>query len=152
MVGEFINSLGDGVSAVLVNALASPKSSTLTVPSGRTLMFAGFRSRWMTPASCAASSASAICLAMDDALLVRRFERVRDLPADRERIRDGERALNDAVGERLAVDQLHDQRPGARIFFEAINACNVRVIERGKCLGLAVESGQPFGIISDRRR
>ena len=27
------------------NAFASPKSSTLTVPSGRTLMFAGFRSR-----------------------------------------------------------------------------------------------------------
>jgi len=26
-------------------ALASPKSSTFTVPSGRTLMFAGFRSR-----------------------------------------------------------------------------------------------------------
>ena len=26
-------------------ALASPKSSTLTVPSGRTLIFAGFRSR-----------------------------------------------------------------------------------------------------------
>ena len=27
------------------SALASPKSSTLTVPSGRTLMLAGFRSR-----------------------------------------------------------------------------------------------------------
>jgi hypothetical protein len=26
-------------------ALANPKSSTFTVPSGRTLMFAGFRSR-----------------------------------------------------------------------------------------------------------
>jgi len=44
--------------------LARPKSSTFTVPSARTLMFAGFKSRWMIPCSCAASSASAICLAM----------------------------------------------------------------------------------------
>jgi hypothetical protein len=30
-------------------AFASPKSSTFTVPSVLTLMFAGFRSRWMIP-------------------------------------------------------------------------------------------------------
>ena len=42
------------------SALARPKSSTLTVPSGRILMFAGLRSRWMMPCSWAASSASAI--------------------------------------------------------------------------------------------
>ena len=45
-------------------ALARPKSRTLTLPSGVILMFAGFRSRWMTPFSCATSSASAICDAM----------------------------------------------------------------------------------------
>ena len=45
-------------------AFASPKSSTFTVPSVRTLMFAGFRSRWMIPCSCAASRASAICFAI----------------------------------------------------------------------------------------
>ena len=33
----------------------------------RTLMFAGFRSRWMMPCSCAASSASAICFAIGSA-------------------------------------------------------------------------------------
>ena len=31
------------------SAFASPKSRTLTVPSSRTLMFAGLRSRWITP-------------------------------------------------------------------------------------------------------
>jgi hypothetical protein len=36
-------------------AFANPKSSTLTVPSARTLMVAGFRSRWMMPWSCAAA-------------------------------------------------------------------------------------------------
>ena len=35
--------------------------------SGRTLMFAGLKSRWMMPCSCAASSASAICLAIGSA-------------------------------------------------------------------------------------
>ena len=49
------------------SAFANPKSSTLTVPSSRTLMFAGLRSRWITPASCAASSASAICLPIGSA-------------------------------------------------------------------------------------
>ena len=48
-------------------AFASPKSSTFTVPSARTLMFAGLRSRWMMPCSCAASSASAICFAIGSA-------------------------------------------------------------------------------------
>ena len=46
------------------SAFASPKSSTFTAPSSLILMFAGFRSRWMTPASWAASRASAICLAI----------------------------------------------------------------------------------------
>ena len=48
-------------------SFARPKSSTFTVPSGVTLMFAGFRSRWMIPCSCAASSASAICRAIGSA-------------------------------------------------------------------------------------
>ncbi len=63
-------------------AFASPKSSTLTVPSGRTLMLAGLRSRWMMPCSCAASSASAICRAIGSASS------------------SGMAALRDAVGER----------------------------------------------------
>ena len=50
-----------------VSTVANPKSSTFTVPSARTLMFAGFRSRWMMPCSCAASSASAICRAIGSA-------------------------------------------------------------------------------------
>jgi hypothetical protein len=40
------------------------KSSTFTRSSRVTLMFAGFRSRWTIPFSCAASSASTICRAM----------------------------------------------------------------------------------------
>ncbi len=63
-VGDLEISIEEGSSS---SALASPKSSTLTVPSGVTLTLAGLRSRWMMPFSCAASSASAICLAMGKA-------------------------------------------------------------------------------------
>ena len=55
---------GFGVASV---ALARPKSSTLTTPSSRTITLAGLRSRWTMPASCAASRASAICLAIASA-------------------------------------------------------------------------------------
>ena len=49
------------------SALARPKSSTFTAPSARSLMFAGLRSRWTMPRSCAASSASAIWRAIGSA-------------------------------------------------------------------------------------
>ena len=64
--------VGDAVASMVradvgSSAFARPKSSTFTVPSGRTFTLAGFRSRWMMPCSCAASSASAICLAIGNA-------------------------------------------------------------------------------------
>ena len=65
IVGD-CETLGDATPVGSI-AFARPKSSTFTVPSGRTLMFAGFKSRWMMPCSCAASSASAICFAMGSA-------------------------------------------------------------------------------------
>src|SRR5262249_28111293 len=52
---------------VACGALANPKSSTFTVPSDRSLMLAGLRSRWMTLFSSAASRASAIWRAIGNA-------------------------------------------------------------------------------------
>ncbi len=48
-------------------ALARPKSSTLTFPSGVILILPGFKSRWTTPLLCAAATASATCKAIDNA-------------------------------------------------------------------------------------
>ena len=56
-------------------AFARPKSSTLTVPSGAHL------------------DVRRLQIAMDDALLVRRFERLGDLPRDRQRFVERHRAL-----------------------------------------------------------
>ncbi len=46
--------------ASLSKIFARPKSRSLTRPSGVIFTFAGLRSRWTIPFSCAASSASAI--------------------------------------------------------------------------------------------
>jgi hypothetical protein len=62
-VGEFSGSLPAGSGSSL-KAFANPKSSSLTTPSGVTFTLAGFRSRCMTPRSCAYSKASAICIAI----------------------------------------------------------------------------------------
>ncbi len=51
---------GTGAAALDSVALARPKSRSFTMPSGVTLILAGFRSRWMMPRSWAASSAAAI--------------------------------------------------------------------------------------------
>ena len=68
IVGELASALAAVLEAPAGSiAFARPKSSTFTVPSARTLIFAGFRSRWMMPCSCAASRASAIWRAMGSA-------------------------------------------------------------------------------------
>ncbi len=48
-------------SASSVSRFASPKSSTLTCPSGVTTTFPLLKSRWTTPRACACASASASC-------------------------------------------------------------------------------------------
>jgi hypothetical protein len=47
---------------------ASPKSVTLTFPFSSIITFEGLRSRWMTPASCAAASPAHNCRAISVAL------------------------------------------------------------------------------------
>ena len=94
-VGEFAMRLAALAAPAGSIAFARPKSSTFTVPSARTLMFAGLRSRWMMPCSCAASSASAICRAMGSASS------------------SGIGAARDALRQILALDQFHHERGDA---------------------------------------
>ena len=46
---------------------------------------------------------------MDDPQLVRRFERVGDLPGDRQCLIDRDRATGKALRELLALDEFHHQ-------------------------------------------
>ena len=73
---------------------------------------------------------------MDDAGVVRRFQRIDDLPRNRECLVDGHRAPRDVNGEVLALDQLHDQS----VALNAIDGRDVRMIEGGERLGFAREA------------
>ncbi len=91
-------------------------------------MFAGFRSRWMMPCSCAASSASAICFAIGSA----------------SSSGIGRRAIRSASV--VALDEFHHERGGTAAFFEPIDGSNVRMIQRGEDFRFALEASQSVGI------
>ncbi len=82
---------GDETVASLSKIFARPKSRSFTRPSGVIFTFAGLRSRWTIPFSCAASSASAICRAKE-----------RDSSSGRE-------TGGDLLIEAVALDELHDE-------------------------------------------
>src|SRR4030095_13869979 len=77
-------------------------------------------------------------VAMDDPLLVRRFERLGDLTRDRERLLDWQGTLGDAILERGPLDQLEHQRLGRGRILDAVDRSDVRMIERGEELRLAL--------------
>ena len=91
-------------------------------------MLAGFRSRCTMPLSCAASSASAICRAM------------------RERLADWHRSAREALGERVAFNELENERAMPSSVFEAVNSADVRVVERRQHPRFALEAGEALRI------
>ena len=87
---------------------------------------------------------------MNDALLVCRFERVRDLLRNHQRFGQRNRPLRDAIGERRPVDELHHERTHAARLLEAVNVRDVRVVQRREQLRFAAETREALGIVRDR--
>ena len=102
-------------SSAPIPAACPPSPGRSRAPSRRhpgvTTIFAGFRSRWTIPFSCAASSASAICRAIAS--------------ASRYRQRAGAQALR----QRLPLDELEDQRVNALAILESVDGADVRMIQ-----------------------
>ena len=96
--------------------------------SGVILMLAGFRSRWTMPFSWAASSASVSCRAMASA------SASRSGPPRK------------ALGERLALDQLEDQRAHAVGVFQSIDRADVPMVEGRQHTSLALEPRDPIRV------
>lgn len=129
VVGEWESSaLDEDEAGSPSRAFARPKSRTFTLPSGVTLMFAGFRSRWMMPCSCASSRPSASCFAM---------------------------AIDSSMGmaprsfrEIFPKDEFHHQGDGGSRpdLLDAVDRRDVWMIERRKQLRLAFESGEAFWV------
>ena len=85
-------------------------------------------------------------IAMDDALLVRRFERFGDLSGDRQRLIDWDRAIGDPLGQIVALDQFHDEGVVASRLLDRIDAGDVWMIQGRERLGLALEPRQALEI------
>ncbi len=83
---------------------------------------------------------------MDDAGLVRDFQRLGDLPGDRKRLVEWQRAPRQPLREILALDQFEHQGPGRADLLEAVDLRDVRVVQRGEGPGFTLEAGEPVRI------
>jgi hypothetical protein len=90
-------------------------------------------------------------IAMDDATLVRRIERVRDLRRDRQCFIDRNRTARQPLCEILAVDKFQDQSEHAVGVFEAMDLGDVRMIERREHFRLALKTRDTVAIAGKRR-
>ena len=92
---------------------------------------------------------------MDDAFLVRGLERLGDLSRNPERLGDRQpRTLRpqpfEVFRQRLAIDQLHGEEARLARLFDAIDAGDVRVAERGEHLRFALETSHALGIVQEQ--
>jgi hypothetical protein len=83
---------------------------------------------------------------MHDPLLVRRFKSVGDLASDGQRIRLREWPPRNPICQGRALDQLHDQRACDARLFEAVDLCDMGMVQGGQRLCFAFETPTPLGI------
>ena len=89
---------------------------------------------------------------MDDAALVRGFQRIGDLTRDRERVVERQRTLGDLFRQRLALDELEHQRGAAIHVLEAVNRADVGMIQRRQHARFALEAREAFWIAREQPR
>src|ERR1700722_15411644 len=70
-----------------------------------------------------------------------------DFNSNLQQFREGQRALAQTLGKRLAVEELHNQEFGAVLRADIVEMADVRVIQRGNSTGLALETLLEFGIV-----
>ena len=85
-------------------------------------------------------------VAMNNAVLVRRFEGFRDLLGDGQGFVEGHRSGGNSIGERRTLDQLEDEGRDAVRFFEAVDAADVLVIQRRERLCFALKPCEAIGV------
>ena len=139
IVGEAVTSPAAGARSTGASALARPKSSTFTVPSGRRV-----EPGW--PPAHLELDIRGLEIAVDDPLIVSRFERLGNLLRNRESFRERNRAFCDQLGKRRSFDKLHDQRMNPVRVFESVDVCDVRMVERRQHLRFALETRESLRV------
>jgi hypothetical protein len=71
---------------------------------------------------------------------LRRFAASAGKPCDRNCLVDRKRAARNAIRERFAFDEFHDQRMSVVRFFETVDRSDVRMIQRGENFCFALKS------------
>ena len=89
---------------------------------------------------------------MRDAFSMCVIERLGDLHCERQRLRDGKGPSRDRRFERLAVDELQDQRADVARDFQPVDGADVRVTQRGEQSRFTLEPRQSCGIGREVRR
>ena len=79
-------------------------------------------------------------------MLVSQVQRVRNLPRNLQRFFERNRAARDPIGECLPVDEFQHQGLCAIRLVHAVDARDVRVIERGEDFGFLLETCEPIVI------
>ena len=82
-------------------------------PAGDSMAFANPKSKHLCGAVTPHFDVRGLQITMDDALLVRGFERLRNLLRDRQRLVDRDRAARNALGQIVALDEFHHERGDA---------------------------------------
>ena len=85
-------------------------------------------------------------VAVDDALFVSGLERLENLPGDGKCFGNREPSLDEAIGERRPLDQLHHQSHVAVGVLHSVDGSDVRVVERRESPGLPLEAGHVIGV------
>ena len=86
---------------------------------------------------------------MGDPLPVRLVQRIRDLDGDLQRLIQRQRALLHPLGQRLPVEILHDQEVDPVLGADVMERANVRVVQAGDGLRLALEPPLQIRVRSD---
>jgi hypothetical protein len=91
-------------------------------------------------------------VAVDDALAVGLLEGRGDLLGDLEGLVDGDRTPREALLEVFTHDELEGEEGLSVRFFQTVDGGDVRVVERGEEVRLALETGEALGVLSDLGR
>ena len=86
---------------------------------------------------------------MRDALAVRLVEPIRDLDGDLERLIERQRAPLQPLGQRVPLQVLHDQEVDPVLLTDVVERANVRVVQAGDGLRLALEPLLEIGVRGD---
>jgi hypothetical protein len=91
-------------------------------------------------------------VAVDDPLAVRLVERIGDLTGDVERLFDRQRTFVEPLAQRFPVEVLHHQVRRAVSVADVVEGADVRVVQRGDALRLAIEPRLELGIVGQPSR